>query len=168
MKIFGQGMSAAFMILSLTVSGAPAGSSHPAQAYVEGEVIVTFKPSVTLNAAQQALAGHSLALTKHFAGLSRDRGRHTGLIRARNRTTAELIAELSRDPAVETAEPNYLRWVTTTTPNDTYFTNLWALQNTGQSVNGTAGTAGDDIRFVAAWGLAQPPPTNQPAGGGGH
>jgi subtilisin family serine protease len=159
MKIFGQGMSAAFMILSLTVSGAPAGSSHPAQAYVEGEVIVTFKPSVTLNAAQQALAGHSLALTKHFARLSRDRGRHTGLIRARNRTTAELIAELSRDPAVETAEPNYLRWVTTTTFNDTYFANLWALQNTGQSVNGTAGTAGDDIRFVAAWGLAQPTPT---------
>ena len=147
------------MMLSLTVSGAPAGSSHPEQAYVEGEVIVTFKPSVSLNAAQQALDGHSLTLTKHFAGLSRDRGRQTGLIRARNRTTAELIAELSRDPAVETAEPNYLRWVTGA-PNDTFFTNLWGFQNTGQSVNGTAGTAGDDIRFVAAWGLARPT-TNQ-------
>jgi subtilisin family serine protease len=143
------------MILSLAVSGAPVGSSHPAQAYVEGEVIVTFKPPVSLNDAQQALGNHSLALTKHFAGLSRDRGRHTGLIRARTRTTAELIAELSQDPAVETAEPNYLRWVTGA-PNDTLFTNLWGLQNTGQSVNGTAGTAGDDIRFVAAWGLARP------------
>jgi subtilisin family serine protease len=155
MKIFCQGMSAAFMILSLTVSGAPAAPSHPEQAYVEGEVIVTFKPSVTLNAAQQVLGGHSLPLTKHFAGLSRDRGRQTGLIRARNRTTAELIAELSQDPAVETAEPNYLRWVTGV-PNDTLFTSLWGLRNTSQLVNGTAGTAGDDIRFVAAWGLSRP------------
>lgn len=143
------------MILSLTVSGAPAAPSHPEQAYVEGEVIVTFKPSVTLNAAQQVLGGHSLPLTKHFAGLSRDRGRQTGLIRARNRTTAELIAELSQDPAVETAEPNYLRWVTGV-PNDTLFTSLWGLRNTSQLVNGTAGTAGDDIRFVAAWGLSRP------------
>jgi subtilisin family serine protease len=159
MKIIRQGMSAAFMLLSLTVSGAPAGPSHPAQAYVEGEVIVTFKPAVTLTAAQQALGSHSLALTKHYAELSRHRGRHTGLVRAQNRTTAELIAELNQDPAVELAEPNYLRWVTGV-PNDTLFTNLWGLRNTGQSVNGTAGTAGDDIRFVAAWGLARPT-TNQ-------
>jgi hypothetical protein len=86
------------------------------------------------------------------------------LVHAQNRTTAQLIAELSRDPAVETAEPNYLRWVTTAPPNDTLFTNLWAMQNTGQSVNGLAGTAGDDVHFIAAWALAQPaPPTaNRP------
>jgi subtilisin family serine protease len=159
MKIFCQGMSAAFFVVSLNIGAAWADTGHPAQAYVEGEVIVTFKPSVNLNAAQQALSGHSLALTKHFAGLSRDRGRHTGLIRARNRTTAELIAELSQDPAVETAEPNYLRWVTGA-PNDTLFTNLWGLRNTDQLANGTAGTAGDDIHFVGAWGLARPT-TNQ-------
>jgi subtilisin family serine protease len=159
MNTFSWGMSAALMMLSLTVSGAPAGPSHPAQAYVEGEAIVTFKPLVSLNAAQQALGGHSLPLTKHYAELSRDRGRHSGLVRAKNRTTAELIAELNQDPAVELAEPNYLRWVTGA-PNDTLFTNLWGLRNTSQSVNGTAGTTGDDIRFVAAWGLARPT-TNQ-------
>jgi subtilisin family serine protease len=159
MKNFRQGMSAVFMMLSLTVSSAPADSNHPAQAYVEGEVIVTFKPAVSLNDAQQALGNHSLPLTKHYAELSRYRGRHSGLVRAKNRTTAELMAELNQDPAVELAEPNYLRRVTGT-PNDTLFTNLWGLRNTGQSVNGTAGTAGDDIRFVAAWGLARPT-TNQ-------
>jgi subtilisin family serine protease len=98
-------------------------------------------------------------LTQHYAELSRHRGRHSGLVRAKNRTTAELIAELNQDPAVELAEPNYLRWVTGT-PNDTLFTNLWGLRNTGQMVNGFTGTAGDDIRFVAAWGLARPT-TNQ-------
>jgi subtilisin family serine protease len=150
------------MILSLTVSGVWAGPSHPATEYVEGDAIVTFKPSANLSAAQQTLAGHSLAWHRHFAGLSRHRGKETGLVHAQNRTTAELIAELSRDPAVETAEPNYLRWVTTTPPNDTYFTNLWGLQNTGQSINGLAGTAGDDIRFIPAWALAQQPGTNRP------
>jgi subtilisin family serine protease len=154
-----RGISIALMLLSLTVIGAPAAPSHPAQEYVEGEVIVTFKPSVSLNDAQQTLGKHSLALTKHFAELSRHRGRQSGLVRAKNRTTAELIAELSQDPAIETAEPNYLRWVTGA-PNDTLFTNLWGLQNTGQPVNGSAGTAGDDIHFVAAWGLARPT-TNQ-------
>ena len=34
------------------------------------------------------------------------------------------------------------------------------LQNTGESINGIAGAAGDDMRFVAAWGLARPT-TNQ-------
>ena len=158
MKIY-QGISIAFMMLSLTVSGALTGSSHPAQAYVEGEVIVTFKPSASLNDAEQALGRHSLALTEHYAELSRHRGRHSGLVRGKNRTTAELIAELNQDPVVELAEPNFLRWVTGV-PNDTLFTNLWGLQNTGQSVNGTAGRAGDDIRFVPAWGLARPT-TNQ-------
>ena len=158
-KTFYRGVSAAFLILGLTVGGAWADTNHPAQAYVESEVIVTFKPSVDLNAAQQALSNHSLPLTQHYAELSRHRGRHSGLVRAKNRTTAELIAELNQDPAVELAEPNYLRWVTGT-PNDTLFTNLWGLRNTGQMVNGFTGTAGDDIRFVAAWGLARPT-TNQ-------
>jgi subtilisin family serine protease len=164
MKTFPQGVSAVLMILTLTFGGVWAGSSHPDTEYVEGDAIVTFKSSVTLTNAQQALAGHSLAWRRHFAGLSRHRGKETGLVHAQNRTTADLIAELSRDPAVETAEPNYLRWVTTTPPNDTLFTNLWAMQNTGQSVNGLAGTAGDDIHFIAAWALAQPaPPTaNRP------
>ena len=31
---------------------------------------------------------------------------------SRTRTTAQLIAELKKDAAIETAEPNYIRWVT--------------------------------------------------------
>ncbi|MGD0088196.1 MAG: S8 family serine peptidase [Verrucomicrobiota bacterium] len=164
MKIFPKGVSAVLMILSLTFGSAWTGSSHPDTQYVEGDAIITFKSLVTFTNAQQALAGHSLAWRRHFAGLSRHRGKETGLVHAQNRTTAQLIAELSRDPTVETAEPNYLRWVTTTPPNDTLFTNLWAMQNTGQSVNGLAGTAGDDIHFIQAWALAQPAPptTNRP------
>jgi subtilisin family serine protease len=165
MKTFSQGVSAALVILSLTISGARAGPNHPTTQYVEGDAIVTFMPSINLPTAEQALTRHSLVWQRHFAELSRHRGKETGLVHAQNRTTAELIAELSRDPAVETAEPNYLRWVTTITPNDIYFTNQWALQNTGQTIYGNtpmAGTAGDDIHFVPGWALAQQPGTNPP------
>ncbi len=165
MKNFPQGVPAAFVLLSLTIA-VWAGPNHPATEYVEGDAIVTFKPSVNLTVAEQRLAGHSLVWQRHFADLSRYQGKQTGLVHSNQRTTAQLIAELKSDPDVETAEPNYLRWVTTMTPNDTYFTNLWALQNTGQTISGSfgviAGTAGDDIHFVPGWALAQQPGTNPP------
>jgi subtilisin family serine protease len=132
-----------------------AGTAHPAEQYVEGEVIVTFKPSANLAGAQRALKSHSLEFGKHFAYLSQQRNRHSGLVHATDRTTAQLITELSRDPDVEVVEPNYLRWVSSSVPNDALFSQLWGLQNTGQSVNGTAGTDGDDLKFVNAWSMAQ-------------
>jgi subtilisin family serine protease len=165
MKTFFLAAAAALVLLSLTM-GAWASPNHPGTEYVEGDAIVTFKSSITLTNAQQVLAGHALVWKQHFAGLSRHQGKETGLVHAQNRTTAQLIAELKNDPNVETAEPNYLRWVTTAPPNDTYFTNLWALQNTGQTISGSfgviAGTAGDDIHFIPAWALAQQPGTNPP------
>ncbi len=162
MKTLPLRVSGILLALSLTVVCGSAAQKHPAEKYVEGDVIVTFKPSVALSTAQQTLAGHSLGWQKHFAALSRQRGKETGLVHAKNRTTAQLISELSRNPAVETVEPNYLRWVSGAPPDDPLFTDLWALKNTGQLANGTPGTAGDDIRFVAAWALAQPAPTNPP------
>src|SRR3974390_2235471 len=166
MNIFSQGASTALVLFSLTVA-TWAGSKHPAIQYVEGDAIVTFKPSVTLTNAKQKLADHSLAWKHRFTQLSEFRGRETGVVHSGNRTTMQLIAELKNDPAVETAEPNYLRWFTTVTPNDTFFTNQWALQNTGQTIfNGSlgdvTGTAGADIRFIPAWALAPQPGTNRP------
>ena len=134
---------------------AAVGVNHPSTTYVEGDVIVTFKPTANQADAQSALARHSLEFAKYFSHLSGDLGKPCGLIHQPKRTTTELIAELRRDPLVEQAETNYLRWVTAM-PNDALYTNLWALHNQGQSVNGFPGTAGDDIRFVPAWNLARP------------
>ena len=165
MNILPQAVPTAVVLLSLSAA-AWASPNHPAAEYVEGDAIVTFKPSVSSTGAQGVLAGHSLTWRRHFAEFSRLWGKQTGLVHANNRTTAQLIAELSRDPAVETAEPNYLRRVATAPPNDAYFADLWALQNTGQSITSpmgpTAGTAGDDIHFIPAWALAQQPGTNRP------
>jgi subtilisin family serine protease len=156
--------TAVCVLLGLTIS-VSARSTPPSVDYVEGDAIVTFKPSVNSTAAEQRLASHALRWKRHFAELSHVRGRETGLVHANNRTTAALIAELKRDPHVETAEPNYLRWPANASPNDSYFTYQWNLQNTGQSIVGipfTAGTPGDDIHFLGAWALARPPGTNPP------
>jgi subtilisin family serine protease len=75
-------------------------------------------------------------------------------VRQAAKTTAELIADLKNDPDVETVEPNYLRRVSAT-PNDTRFAEMWGLQNTGQSVNGTTGTAGADVKYMAAQAMAR-------------
>ena len=136
--------------------------AHLPTEYVEGDAIVTFKRTATLTTAKDILAKHALQFSNHFVELSAHRGQHMGLVRTKGRTTLRLIAELKADPSVETAEPNYLRW-TSAQPNDTLFNSLWALRNTGQTVNGTAqavngttGTSGDDIKFAAAWRLARP------------
>jgi subtilisin family serine protease len=165
MKILPPVVPTALVLFTLTTA-AWASPKHPTAEYVEGDALVTFKSSVSPAGAQQVLTGHALAWQRHFAGFSRLWGKQVGLVHANNRTTAQLIAELNRDPAVETAEPNYLRRVTATPPNDMLFTNLWGLQNTGQTIDGSfgtiTGTAGDDIRFIPAWALAQQPGTNRP------
>jgi subtilisin family serine protease len=67
-----------------------------------------------------------------------------------------LIAALSRDAAVEVAEPNYLYHLSQL-PNDTTFSQQWHHRNTGQlgSQDGFdpsgAGTIGVDIQSEQAW-----------------
>ena len=135
--------------------GCPVVSQASTPRYVEGQVIVTFTPATGLDGAKTVLARKSLVLAKHFGFLSAKRNRTMGLIKHPTKSTAQLIADLKDDPAVETVEPDYLRWVKAV-PNDTRFASMWGLQNTGQAVTGTTGTAGDDVKFVEAWSLANP------------
>ena len=124
-------------------------------AYVEGEVLVTFKPTVDARGAEAALARRSLGMAQRFDRISRHRGKVSTLVREKNRGTAKLIAELKADPSVETAEPNYLRHVSASVSGEPEFGKLWGLRNTGQTVNGVVGTAGADTRFIEAWPLAR-------------
>jgi len=146
----------AFIGLAVTFIAA---ADRPAD-YIEGEAIVTFKESTDIQATKKNLVARAMTMPKHFAWLSQHRRRPTALVRGKGFTTAALIAELKRDPSVETVEPNYRRWVTDFQPNDPYFSRLWALCNSGQSVNGTTGTPGADIRFPAAQSLSRPTDSN--------
>jgi len=127
----------------------------PTHDYVEGSVIVTFKPQRDYETAKTALGRHALKFSKHFGVLSDRRQKQTGVVHDDTLGTARLLEILKADPDVELVEPDYLRW-TTAIPNDANFSNLWALQNTGQSVNGTTGTSGADMKFVPARALFRP------------
>jgi len=73
--------------------------------------------------------------------------------RSRSRSVDALLAHLKTRRDVLYAEPNYiLRAVTE--PNDPRFPELWGLLNTGQTINGVAGTPGADIHATAAWDRA--------------
>ncbi|MFA5106720.1 MAG: S8 family serine peptidase [Patescibacteria group bacterium] len=71
------------------------------------------------------------------------------------KTVASKIEELQHNPLVDYAEPEYLYYPESTTPNDTYYSLLWGLNNTGQTVNGTSGTADADIDAAEAWDIAR-------------
>lgn len=73
------------------------------------------------------------------------------LARARGgRTTDQVIARLEADAAVRWAEPNYV-YRQLLAPDDPLFESQWGLLNTGQTVDGAAGTPGADIGVGAAW-----------------
>jgi thermitase len=65
-------------------------------------------------------------------------------------TAEQAIAALERDEDVVRAEPDRRRRALVV-PGDPLFGTQWGLQNTGQVVEGTAGTAGADIRATEAW-----------------
>lgn len=60
-----------------------------------------------------------------------------------------MIKKLSANPAIEIAEPDF-KQTTLAVPDDARFSELWAMQNTGQN----GGTAGADIKAVDAWDIS--------------
>lgn len=63
------------------------------------------------------------------------------------------LAALRADPAVEYAHPDYVLKALAT-PNDPSYGVLWGMRNIGQTVNGSTGTAGADIRAEQAWDVS--------------
>ena len=119
-------------------------SVEPAQ-YVPGEVIVKFLDS----ASKATVAAAGGQMIKSFAG-GEGRVQHVKL--NKGETVEAALERYRHSPAVEYAEPNYI-YQLAATPNDTQFTSLWGLRNTGQTVNGTGGTADIDIDAPEAWDI---------------
>ncbi|HME05731.1 MAG TPA: S8 family serine peptidase [Bryobacteraceae bacterium] len=81
----------------------------------------------------------------------------SGLVRLKSSSlsASDLLTALSLDPRVASAEPNYIIQASDTVPNDPDFGNLWAMQNTGQTIKGQAGVPFADIGAVRAWDIAR-------------
>ncbi len=111
--------------------------------YVPGEVIVRFKDGATTT---QRSAATTKAGARNGERISR---KVPGLMKAKLKpgvAVEDAIAAYERDPLVAYAQPNYRKRMLKT-PNDTSFTQLWGMNNTGQS----GGTVDADIDAPEAW-----------------
>ena len=108
------------------------------------ELLVKFK-TVSASSVNSVVGGLNAMILHHFP--------MTDIyhIRLLGDLTVKAALDILRNNAqVEYAEPNYIRNVSSTFPNDPYFSNQWALYNTGQG----GGTPGADINATGAWGAA--------------
>jgi thermitase len=72
------------------------------------------------------------------------------LVEAEAGGAAAAVEALEEDPAVALAEPDGYRTLDAL-PNDPLFGLQWGLSNSGQTVNGLPGKAGNDIDVLPAW-----------------
>lgn len=111
-----------------------------------GEVLVKFRSVAAQSAAQIGRIVEAESLEPIGRG-------DIGLIRSRNMDVVSLIRELSAQPEVEYAEPNYIVHADAI-PNDSAFNNLWGLRNSGQKIQGITGVPDADISATWAWDVS--------------
>jgi thermitase len=136
--------------------GAQSSSREPA--FVPGEVIVKYRPNASPSARGRARAAAAVSAVAALAERAAERGHgRTELVRlAPGASLQAARAILLRDPAVEYVEPN---WIYThhAAPNDPYFAQQWALENSGQPVAGIRGNADADVDALDGWARASAP-----------
>ena len=116
------------------VSAASAAAPSESPAIIPGELLISFKPGMSLTDIGHFYAEHGFSEKEaldHYARANTSRLKLVSVPAAR---TTELISVLERDPRVAYAEPNYLftNVSTALTPTDPFFVGQWHLNNTGQ------------------------------------
>jgi subtilisin family serine protease len=117
--------------------------------WVEGEAIVVLRQGV--DPVKDAFVPPGARVRRTFDTLSRLRGRGYLLVRSETLSTADLIASLRKDPRVAGAWPNHVVRAQENPVDDPLFGRLWGLHNTGQEIEGRAGTPDADIDAPEAW-----------------
>ncbi len=145
--------------MALAIAGAITASVMPAQAatkheYAKDSILVVYKKDANQKQkdyARRSIRGlmddkNSDGIDDKFARLMD--GRLAKLTLGKGMDVMAAIKRISRNPAVEYAEPNYLVKAIGT-PDDPNFSQLWGMHNTGQN----GGTNDADIDAVEAWDI---------------
>lgn len=149
-KLVLAGLTALVMVVGTLLGAVVPGNAAPAPSITAGQILVKFRDNA---AAPGVLRPHGLSDGPGVGST----GAH--LITVPAGKELQLIDALSRNPAVEYAEPDY---VVTPATNDTYFQSQYALENTAQPFTNTegkipisAGTEDADVDAVAAWNVTK-------------
>jgi subtilisin family serine protease len=123
--------------------------------YAEGEAIVILKKSAPSKAMKKsnasAIYGKGVKINSSFDVKSKDKKKEIKgvCLKSSIKSTEELITEAENNPNVKYAIPNFYEEINDIT-NDTYSSQQWALENTGQN----NGTPGKDTNADALWSKA--------------
>src|ERR1700730_1770421 len=137
------------LVLLTGAGGALADSSPQSEpgAYRDGIVLLAFRDGIQQSRQDAVLSGVGAREIKRI-------GVGVHVVAVRRGRVPEVVQLLRARNEVRFAEPDYLQTLSAgSMPNDTSVGNQWAVQNSGQTVNGIAGTPGADQRLLAAWGI---------------
>ena len=131
--------------------------------YADDEIIVKFKAGTSddtisvLNSKNKVVSSEKI-LKKNPKAVENDK---TNILKKHgldmiyllklpdNSDVNKMVSKYNENPDVDYAEPNYKVYVDATIPDDSYFSLLWGMHNTGQS----DGTVDADIDALEAWGI---------------
>jgi len=127
--------------------------SLASQNYKPGEILIKYKSSTSQ--AKRNLLNKGAGVQKTLQQFRLRNKQTIDLVKVKSSVgVEEAVSELEQREEVEYAEPNYI-YHTSWTPDDTSFANQWGFNNSGQTIQSTAGTADADIDAVEAWGVEQ-------------
>jgi len=139
-----------------SVHTSPAGtqvqtSSQDRSAYVEGEVLIKYRPTVGVATRQDLMARLRLQELHTIGGL---RVMHAKL--PPGQSVEQAMQAFAQDPAIEYVQPNYI-YKAMAAPNDPLYGQQWGFRNTAQQVTGGSwttnnpGIASADMNVESAW-----------------
>jgi subtilisin family serine protease len=129
----------------VATNGVSPADPGPIPEQVPGQVIVSYRAST--EASDRAVIRADVGATSATPmGLAR-----TEVLEVGRGQVDETIEALASSPDVAYVEPNFYYRAASLSPNDPRFTEEWALNNTGQSLAGVAGTTDADIDAPEAW-----------------
>ncbi|MFN7966278.1 MAG: S8 family serine peptidase [Acidobacteriota bacterium] len=137
------------IVLALGVMWALALTGDSARpAYVPGEVLLKFRPDAPLGGIARLRGELAASTLNTFASRAEQWRLGPGV------NVEAAIARLQASPLVEYAEPNFVIGLDVI-PNDPRVSELWGMNNTGQ----TGGTVDADIDADLAWGVSTGSPS---------
>ncbi|RHW37243.1 hypothetical protein D1B31_15865 [Neobacillus notoginsengisoli] len=112
--------------------------------YVKDEIIIKFRNDTLQSSISNLSKNLGLRFTKKYKSFG-------GILVKipHNKSVEEVLAVLEKSGFVEYAVPNYIRQKTAV--SDPYFSQLWGLKNTGQTIQDYPGVSGFDINAETAW-----------------
>ena len=117
------------------------------------EAIVMMKDGFTHPELLSKFSQTEIKTPKQFRALSSSsQNKDSYALVSGSSSTEELISMLMKDPTVKSVSANYSRTINAL-PDDPRFGDLWAMHNTGQTINGVTGVTGADINAPEVWNI---------------